>query len=70
MAFAPARPTVVPPRAATPSNHDPEQSGYSSHPSHIRHLRVATGFLRAGNSSRQIGHTVPSQPRAVQQSRP
>ena len=33
-------------------------------------LRVATGRRRAGYSSRQRPHTVPSQPRAVQCSRP
>jgi hypothetical protein len=36
----------------------------------VRYFRVQTGRRRAGYSVRQISQTVPSQPRAVQCSRP
>jgi hypothetical protein len=54
------------------------QSGHKAPPTQCTGLaqraspyfRVATARFRAGNSVRQISHTVPSQPRAVQCSRP
>jgi hypothetical protein len=36
----------------------------------LRYFRVTTGFLRSGNSARQISRVVPLQPWAVQCSRP